>query len=51
MNAKCLQEGVQEFCQYSCATAHSAADAEHDVSEGSAVSLDTGEGDGTTPLP
>ena len=33
-DAKCLQVCVQEFCQDSCATAHSAADAGHDVCQG-----------------
>ena len=31
---KCLQVRVQEFCQRSCATAHSAADAGNDVCQG-----------------
>ena len=33
-DAKCLQVRIQEFCQDSCATAHSAADAGHDVCQG-----------------
>ena len=33
-DAKCLQVRVHEFCQDSCATAHSAADAGHDVCQG-----------------